>query len=226
MPYESAITFTLDTICPWTYIAYLRLHTALTQYRAAHPTAPVTFTLKFAPYQLYPDFSKQGEDKYAWYVKEKFAGDEQRMRMFVEYMETLGRAEGVEIDFGGHVAGTMDAHRVVGWVQGEKGEEAAERVVGSLYKQYFTQRAHPSSRETLLEACLAAGLSEKDARGLVEDGNEGLMEAKMAIQEQVGNGVDSVPYVVFEGRKRDFTLVGAKEVGEYVKTLEQVGKEA
>jgi predicted DsbA family dithiol-disulfide isomerase len=48
----------------------------------------------------------------------------------------------------------------------------------------------------------------------------------MAIREQAGNGVDSVPYIVFEGKRRDFTLIGAKEVGEYVKTLEQVVKEA
>lgn len=58
------------------------------------------------------------------------------------------------------------------------------------------------------------------------DESEGMMDAKMAIREQVGNGVDSVPYVVFEGKKRDFTLVGAKEVGEYLKTMEQVAKEA
>ena len=44
-------------------------------------------------------------------------------------------------------------------------------------------------------------------------------------REQAGNGVGSVLYVVFEGKRRDFTLVGAKEVGEYVKTLEQVSKE-
>ena len=49
--------------------------------------------------------------------------------------------------------------------------------------------------------------------------------AKLIRREQTGNGVDSVPYVVFEGRRRDFTLVGAKEVDEYVKTLEQVAKE-
>ena len=35
-----------------------------------------------------------------------------------------------------------------------------------------------------------------------------------------------VPYVVVEGKRRDFTLVGAKEVGEYLKTLEVVAKEA
>lgn len=76
-----------------------------------------------------------------------------------------------------------------------------------------------------MAACLAAGLSDQEAKSLVGDESEGLMETKMAIREQAGNGVDSVPYVVFEGRRRDFTLIGAKEVDEYLKTLERVEKE-
>lgn len=72
---------------------------------------------------------------------------------------------------------------------------------------------------------MAAGLSEQETKTVIEDESEGLMETKMAIREQAGNGVDSVPYVVFEGRKRDFTLIGAKEVAEYEKVLAQVAKE-
>ena len=49
---------------------------------------------------------------------------------------------------------------------------------------------------------------------------------KMLMREQASNGIDSVPYVVFEGKKRDFTLEGAKEVEEYVKVMQQVAKES
>ena len=48
----------------------------------------------------------------------------------------------------------------------------------------------------------------------------------MMIREQAGNGVDAVPYIVVEGKRRDFTLEGAKEVDEYVKILQQVTKES
>ncbi len=48
----------------------------------------------------------------------------------------------------------------------------------------------------------------------------------MLIREQAGNGIDSVPYVVIEGKRRDITLVGAKEVDEYVKEFEKVAKES
>jgi len=141
-------------------------------------------------------------------------------------MGDLGKQEGIEFDFGGGVvANTLHAHRVLQWLQNNKGDGTALEAVKSLYTQYFEQRAHPSSRETLVKACTAAGLSGEEAVKLVEDSDEALRETKATIREQAGNGVDSVPYVVFEGRKRDFTLVGAKTVAEYEKVLAQVAKE-
>jgi predicted DsbA family dithiol-disulfide isomerase len=96
----------------------------------------------------------------------------------------------------------------------------------ALYQQYFEEEKHPSSKETLLKACLEAGIEEQEAKKVIDDENEGLTDVKMMIQEQVSNDIDSVPNIVFEGKKRDFTLVGAKEVNEYVKAMEQVIKES
>ncbi len=47
----------------------------------------------------------------------------------------------------------------------------------------------------------------------------------MAIREQKGN-TDAVPYIIIEGKRRDFTLEGAKEIEEYYKSLVQVAKES
>lgn len=91
---------------------------------------------------------------------------------------------------------------------------------------YFEEEKHPSSKETLMKACEEAGLSEEERRQVVDDEDEGLMETKMLIREQISNGIDSVPFVVIEGKKRDITLEGAKEVDEYRKALEQVIKES
>ena len=77
----------------------------------------------------------------------------------------------------------------------------------------------------MLKAAIVGGIAEQDAKAFIEDEYEGLQDVKMLIREQAGNGIDSVPYIVFEGRRRDFTLEGAKEVGEYLKALEQVARE-
>jgi predicted DsbA family dithiol-disulfide isomerase len=78
----------------------------------------------------------------------------------------------------------------------------------------------------LLKATSNAGIPESDAKAFIEDRSEGLQDVKMLIREQAGNGVDSVPYVVLEGKRRDVTLVGAKEVEEYEKALETIVKES
>ena len=95
-----------------------------------------------------------------------------------------------------------------------------------MYSQYFENEKHPSSVETLLKATSDAGIPESEARPFIEDETEGLMETKTLIREQESNGIDSVPYIVFEGKKRDLTLQGAKEVDEYTKALEQILKES
>jgi len=67
MVYDSTISFTLDTICPWTYLAKRRLSKALAQFRDSHEDAGIKYTVKYEPYQLYPEASKEGESKFDWY---------------------------------------------------------------------------------------------------------------------------------------------------------------
>ena len=95
-----------------------------------------------------------------------------------------------------------------------------------MYSQYFENEAHPSSPDTLLKAATDAGISETEAKAFIEDENEGLQEVKMLVREQASNGVDAVPHIVIEGRKRDITLTGAKEVDQYFRALEQVLRES
>lgn len=96
----------------------------------------------------------------------------------------------------------------------------------ALYSQYFENERNPSSDETLLRATADAGIPEPEAKPVIENKHDGLQDVKMLIHEQATNGVDSVPYVVLEGKRRDFTLVGAKEVEEYEKVLHQIVKES
>jgi len=147
------------------------------------------------------------------------------MQMYVAYMSALGEHEGIRFDWAGVMANTLDALRILLYVQDTHGADAAAKCLAALYTQYFTQQRSPAAEDTLLEACRAAGIEDGEAARVVRDAEVGLDEVKEGIRENRGNGVDSVPYVVFEGRKRDFTLVGAKEVADYVKALEAVAKE-
>ncbi|KAM3082713.1 hypothetical protein ACMFMF_002366 [Clarireedia jacksonii] len=148
------------------------------------------------------------------------------MATYIKIMTAYGQSAGIAYKFGGTVANTIDAHRVIQHFQEEKGVSTADKIVKGLYRMYFEEEKHPSSEETLVGACVEAGVDEKEAREFVRDEYEGLMDVKNMIKEQEMNGVDSVPYVFLEGRRRDITIIGAKDVEDYVKALEQIVKES
>lgn len=148
------------------------------------------------------------------------------MRKYTTLMGSYGDAEDIKFKFGGTVANTTHAHRLIQHYQDKKGAETADKIVNSLYRQYFEEEKHPSSDETLLRAATEAGIDEAEAKAFIEDRNEGLIEVKMAVREQAGNQIDAVPFINIEGKRRDFQLTGAKEVDEYVSTLNKVIKES
>ena len=114
------------------------------------------------------------------------------MQKYVTLMSTYGKQVGIEFDFHGTVANTLDAHRLIQHYQEELGAEVADRIVDSLYAQYFTQRAHPSAAETLTRAATDAGILKGNAEAFVNDEYEALQETKMSLREQASNGIDSV----------------------------------
>ena len=203
-----------------------RLDEALKRFRASDAGKDVTFTVKYFPYQLYPEASKEGEDRYEWYKKSRYGDSADKMKMYTTLMTAYGVSAGIDFKFGGTVANTIDAHRVIQHFQEEKGPETADKIINSLYSQFFENEQHPSTEETLLKATTDAGIPESEAKPYIEDKSDGVMDTRMLIREQAGNGVDSVPYIVIEGKRRDITLVGAKEVEEYEKALAQIAKES
>jgi len=207
-------------------LAKRRLDEALRRVRDTDASSKVNFTIVFSPYQLYPEATQEGEDKYEWYKKSKYGDSEDKMKMYTTLMSAYGASAGIDYKFGGTVANTLQAHRVIQYFQEEKGPEVANKLVDTLYKMYFEEEKHPSTHETLLAACKEAGIDDKEAKRVVEDEYEGLQETKMKIREQASNGVDSVPFIVFEGKRRDITIQGANEVDDYVKALGQIVKES
>ncbi|KAF9880862.1 DSBA-like thioredoxin domain-containing protein [Colletotrichum karsti] len=224
--YHSQITFTFDTICPWTYIAKKRLGKALDEIAASPAGKDVSFTLVFKPYQLYPAFSSEPQDKRHWYVTEKHDASDVKQSVYEATMSELGAAVGINFSWGGTMSNTFNAHRVIQHFQEAKGAETANRLVEALYSRYFEKEQDQGAKGVLLEACVEAGIPEAEAREVIEDETEGKIEVKNMIRMSSMDGVDAVPHIMFEGRRRDLTLIGAKEVGEYVKTLQSIIKES
>jgi predicted DsbA family dithiol-disulfide isomerase len=186
----------------------------------------VAFTIQYLPYQLYPDFSSSPLDKREWHTRERLEGSADRQAAYEAHMSSLGAPAGINFRFNGEITNTIHAHRVIQHFQARDGPETASKLVAALYKRYFEEEKSPGSKETLIGACLEAGIDESAAKAVVEDESEGLSKVKNMIRRQASNGIDSVPHVMIEGRRRDITLVGAKEVEEYSKALQAIIKES
>jgi len=202
--------------------------TALRLVRAKVPESEVKFTVIFRPFQLHPDVSKDGEDKYEWYKRNRCQDSDEQMEKYTKVMSEYGKTEGIDFKFHGKIANTLDAHRVIQHFQTEPhgSPEIAAKIIDSLYQQYFTMERHPSAPETLLSATSAAGVPEEKARAIIEDEQDGLRAVRDQIRMQGMDGVDSVPYIIMEGKRRDFTLVGAKALEQYIASLDQVVSES
>lgn len=92
----------------------------------------MTFTVKYFPYQLYPEASKEGEGKYEWYKKSRYGDSDEKMDMYTKLMSAYGNSAGINFKFGGTVANTMDAHRVIQKFQEEKGAEVADKIIDCM----------------------------------------------------------------------------------------------
>lgn len=129
------------------------------------------------------------------YKRTKYNHSEDQMKKYTTLMSAYGVGVGIDFKFQGTVANTLSAHRLIQHFQEEVGPETADKIVNSLYKQYFEEEAHPAAPTTLLKAALDGGVERSKAEAFVGDEYEALPETKLLIREQASNGVE---YVILE----------------------------
>lgn len=83
----------------------------------------------YRPFQLFEDAPQQGEDKYQWYLNNKYNGSEEQMQKYTVLMSAYGVGSGIDFKFGGTIAQTLNAHRVIQHYQEEKGPEVADKII-------------------------------------------------------------------------------------------------
>ncbi|KAH8699634.1 putative RNA binding protein Rnp24 [Ilyonectria robusta] len=208
-------------IVKYTLIPPLRLDQALSQVQS--PSVP--FTLHFDPYQPSSDLPDTVPDRSQWALQHKHNDNPEAQQVYQAHMTGLAEQLGVPLTFTGPTGNSFHAHRVIQLVQESDGAAVTNRLVDELFRRYFAEGQHPAADDTLVAACIAAGVPEEQAKALVADREKGQKQVKEKIRS-VGMDIDAVPVVMVEGRRRDLTLTGLKQVADYVKALETVVKES
>jgi hypothetical protein len=65
------------------------------------------------------------------------------MQMYTTLMTAYGVSAGIDYKFGGQVANTLQAHRVIQHFQEQKGPEVADRIVNCTLCYVYTFSTHP-----------------------------------------------------------------------------------
>ena len=183
-----------DVVCPWCYIGKRRLEGAL----AAPARAGQVREVRWHPFQLNPDIPAEGVDRRT-YLEDKFGGPE-RAREIYARVEAAGREVGIAFDFEAihRQPNTVDAHRLIAWVQAVA-PERADALVERLFNAYFTEGVNIGTVEALVRLAGEAGCDRAAAAAyLASDAGR---EAVAAADERMKSmGIGGVPFFIFNGR--------------------------
>lgn len=212
--FELCTNLRLCLTSPQCYVGKNRLEKGIVAYEAAHPESQDTFSTTWLPFYLNPDAPKHGIDKQQYYY-EKFG--EQRSKMMFTRLATLGKADGIDFNFGGKTGNTRDSHRLV-QLGKTKSPAMQTQVVEALFNAYFEREEDITSHDVLLRAGVKAGLPEAEIHEWLRS-DKGGREVDQEVLEAQVRSISGVPHFTIQGR---YELGGAQEPEAFVQIFEKI----
>lgn len=184
------IDFVADVVCPWCYIGWARLKTAMA-------TLPeMTPEVMWRPFQLDPAIPEEGVDRAA-YMAAKFPNAERR----AQALEALNKeAEGAGLTL--HLdkipvsPNTNAAHRLIRWAAGVGLQQEAMEAVMKAYFTDLRDIGDPLVLSQIAEEIGMDRLKVLEAFSGEADKDAVTREHVMAAQA----GVTGVPFMIFDGK--------------------------
>jgi predicted DsbA family dithiol-disulfide isomerase len=202
------IDFIADVVCPWCYIGWRRLETALAQ----RPDIKAEVTWR--PYQLDPTIPEEGVDRKA-YMAAKFTDPDRRAAM----MEALTQEAAVD-----HLdlklaeipvsPNTNAAHRLIRWAQSRGVQQG---VLEAVMQAYFIELRDIGDPVVLADIAEANGMDRLLVLKLLSEGAD---KAQVAHEHgmAVEAGVTGVPCMIFDGR---FAVMGCQSQQHLLRAIDK-----
>ena len=200
-----------DFVCPWCWLGWK-------QFQKAGTGANVTFR----PYFLDPLVPREGRP-YRDYMKAKFGAENGdvggRFKAMREHLEAEGPKYGIDFQFDAISMrpNTTDAHRLMGWAQGQ---DLGKPCADALFKAYFEDLKDIGDTDVLVDIADSIGLDGGLVRELLMSDRD---EDK--ITEEVGFfrrlGVSGVPTFIYAG---ELAVQGAQEPEAHRKVAREIKK--
>lgn len=207
------IDFIADVVCPWCYIGWRRLNTALAQ----RPDVEAEITWR--PYQLDPTIPEEGVDRKA-YMAAKFT-DPDRRAMMMQALTQEAAVDHLELKLADIPVSpnTNAAHRLIRWSQGQGRQEG---VLEAILKAYFIELRDIGDPVVLADIAEANGMDRLIVLDLLSQGADKAQVAHehgMAVQA----GVTGVPCMIFDGR---FAVMGCQSPEYLLRAIDKAVEKA
>ena len=207
------IDLVADVVCPWCYLGWRRVKSAVALRPDVEPL------IVWRPYQLDPSLPEQGVDRKA-YMAGKFK-DALKLKAVHTALVEAGAEEGIVFDFDAIdlAPNTSAAHRLIRWAHGAGKQDA---VVEGLFAAYFTEGRDIGDPQILADIGTAAGMDPVVILQLLAEGADKDVIARehaMAVQ----GGITGVPFAIFGGK---LAVVGAESPENIAQAIDKALEQA
>lgn len=207
------IDFIADVVCPWCYIGWRRLETALAQ----RPDVKAEITWR--PYQLDPTIPEEGVDRKA-YMAAKFTDPDRRAQMMAVLTQEAA-VDHLELKLADIPVSpnTNAAHRLIRWAQGQGVQRP---VLEAIMKAYFIELRDIGDPVVLADIAEANGMDRLMVLDLLSQGAD---KAQVAHEHgmAVEAGVTGVPCTIFDGK---FAVMGCQSPDYFLRAIDKAVEKA
>jgi predicted DsbA family dithiol-disulfide isomerase len=195
-----------DVVCPWCYIGKRRLEHALADFEHADEVEIV-----WRSFKLHPDTPTGQAIPTRQYLTSRFGPQASQM---TDRVAAIAKEEGLDFDFDRALAvNTFDAHRLLHLALAEGVQDRAKEL---LLRAHFTEGADLSDPDTLVALMKEAGVSEDQARAVIDNPDEYAKDVESDIEEARALGANGVPFFVID---RKYGISGAQPVEVFRQAL-------
>lgn len=206
-PTKLHIDLVADVVCPWCYLGWRRLKTALEM----RPNIQADITWR--PFQLDPSLPEEGVARDA-YMAKKFP-DAERRKAMGEALVANAAGDGIILKLNEIpvAPNTNAAHRLIRWALSAG---VQDQVVEALFKAYFTDLLDIGDPMVLADIAADAGMERQVILELLAEGTD--KETVTAEHETAHRaGVSGVPFYIFDGK---LSVSGAESPERLVRVLD------
>lgn len=155
------------------------------------------------------------------HIAQKYGSTTEQSQQARSRLSSIGESLGFHFDYfdGMRVVNTFQAHQLLHWAESQ-GKQTELKMV--LFKAFFSERQDVSDQEVLVTAAKAVGLSETDARDVLNSARYG-----DAVREDqrwwLDREIHAVPAFIFNDK---YSVLGAQDADTFMRVLTKLEAKA